>query len=505
MRSVLATLVAGALLAACSVERIAVDEPCRYNSECADRLVCADGRCRAQCHEDRDCAFGWLCAASGTPDTPVCLPPASPLLCAFSDDCPPGSRCVDGRCRVECGSDADCPELSPCRDGVCDGLLHHDRDAGTGLVTRDEGGLACGMGRAACGDACVDLSSAPDHCGACDVRCPDAERCTAGVCVCLAPQTVCGSRCADLERDPEHCGACFERCDGLCRGGVCCGVGRAFCGGSCVDVDTDERSCGDCGRECGPRSACLAGRCRSDLDRCADAYHVALEPGVSFLDLVGTVAYDGATDSPHSCSLASDVFYALEVTERSVVAVIGTSNEGGPAIGWVEGDCLEAPSDCSDRRSCGGRVAARVLEPGVHRVVIDGISQSTIVRVLHAPVGAGSATELPPGAFEVRGTTVGSSSPSTTFPGAEQAFFWVGCAAGAFRASTCGPETTFDSALELVSASATGVSRVTDTDACAPGAMLEATLAGEAALHVLFVDGQAAGAAGDFVVRGERP
>ena len=41
----------------------------------------------------------------------------------------------------------------------------------------------CIAPRTTCGDACILLSSHPDHCGRCDNVCGDNEQCTAGECL----------------------------------------------------------------------------------------------------------------------------------------------------------------------------------------------------------------------------------------------------------------------------------------------------------------------------------
>lgn len=59
----------------------------------------------------------------------------------------------------------------------------HDDDAsggGVGGVAYKTGPLACDSGLAACGAACVDLESDPDHCGRCDRAC--GSPCSQGLC-----------------------------------------------------------------------------------------------------------------------------------------------------------------------------------------------------------------------------------------------------------------------------------------------------------------------------------
>ncbi|MCZ7681091.1 MAG: hypothetical protein M5U28_20815 [Sandaracinaceae bacterium] len=498
-------LMALALLG-CTTSRAPRDAPCQLNSDCAEHLVCADQICRGQCREDRDCAPGWSCGASGSPNVYVCLPPASPLLCAFSSECPPGAQCVEARCRFPCTQDADCPDTATCADGVCSNELVHAADGGAGVITRGDGGLACGMGRTPCGDACVDLANAPDHCGACGVACPPNERCAEGACVCLAPHLVCGSACADTSNDAAHCGECFAACEGICRDGTCCGDGRAYCGGSCIDVDTDELNCGDCGRTCSPRQECRSGVCVFENDRCLDAEPMVLEPGIAVREVYAGVGE--FYNDVQGCHFERDVFVAFTLTERSVVAVFAQTNLGTHATGWAPEGAPPRPRRCSYRSCSPGTVLVDVLEPGVHRVAIEAPNDSASLFVHHVPIGDAPATEIFAGELTVSGTTSGASGAGTSSPGPEHALYWVTCSyegEGELTVTTCGAETTFDSALELVSSDEPMRLIATDDPSCAPGATLTATMTRRRGLYVVFVDGQTADAMGSFVVRGTRP
>ena len=86
---------------------------------------------------------------------------------------------------------------------------------------------------------------------------------------CFEPQTRCGEACVDLETNCNHCGACGRACDDppLCSGGECvrdCPPTRQLCGCSCVDTSESLNHCGGCGRACSfvnASSACLGGVC----------------------------------------------------------------------------------------------------------------------------------------------------------------------------------------------------------------------------------------------------
>jgi hypothetical protein len=70
----------------------------------------------------------------------------------------------------------------------------------------------------------VDLSSDPQNCGTCGLRCPAGALCQNGQCsVCDPPQVGCANGCVDLSSDPNNCGACGTVCPACnsCSGGQC--------------------------------------------------------------------------------------------------------------------------------------------------------------------------------------------------------------------------------------------------------------------------------------------
>ena len=126
----------------------------------------------------------------------------------------------------------------------------------------------CSPGLARCGEECVDTSSNPEHCGACDSPCPGGQVCDVGACSdsCSSGKTNCDSACVDLDTDPLHCGDCSTACNvgESCGSGGCvvtCFPGQTACGSSCVDLETDDQHCGKCGVSCAPGEACQAGKC----------------------------------------------------------------------------------------------------------------------------------------------------------------------------------------------------------------------------------------------------
>ena len=110
-----------------------------------------------------------------------------------------------------------------------------------------------------CGAACVDLQTAPEHCGACSQRCADAETCDAGFCVagCADGLLECNGQCIDPNTDRTHCGGCNtgagQNCASLGSDYVCNGAGTCAvlcepdldnCSGTCMDLSSDRANCG---------------------------------------------------------------------------------------------------------------------------------------------------------------------------------------------------------------------------------------------------------------------
>ena len=133
----------------------------------------------------------------------------------------------------------------------------------------------CQSGLAVCGDACANLMTDRNNCGACGNACAASDYgCTNGTCAPCAPeQASCGGRCIDTSEDPLNCGACNRVCAmgtecfyGQCEEcfGTCstCPEG-GFCGNGCINLDTDETHCGDCDYPCETGDRCVGGECEA--------------------------------------------------------------------------------------------------------------------------------------------------------------------------------------------------------------------------------------------------
>ncbi|MFW5739348.1 MAG: DUF5060 domain-containing protein, partial [Myxococcota bacterium] len=138
---------------------------------------------------------------------------------------------------------------------------------GSGGSGGSGGGVTCPPGKTACGLACVDLQTDPEHCGSCSNACAPTQVCSLGTCSdsCDPELVNCDGACVDTQTNPEHCGACGQACaqGASCSGGQCaCPAGTQSCGGACVDVQSDPEHCGGCGQACDPYEVCEGGVCK---------------------------------------------------------------------------------------------------------------------------------------------------------------------------------------------------------------------------------------------------
>jgi hypothetical protein len=95
-------------------------QPCSYNTECPDRLVCRMGLCQLECLSSVDCSEGRQCVQNRCV-VPLCpeVDAGSGISCGFSSDCPSGLVCRSGACTCECRVGADCPAGYDCVNSRC--------------------------------------------------------------------------------------------------------------------------------------------------------------------------------------------------------------------------------------------------------------------------------------------------------------------------------------------------------------------------------------------------
>jgi hypothetical protein len=142
-----------------------------------------------------------------------------------------------------------------------------------------------------CVDACVNVTTDPNNCGYCGIRCLDDDPPLADSCVtpasgathcschgspreCVPPAICCPDACHNLTMDTNNCGACGNVCatgEDCVAGSCVCGTtgarcpdGQSCCSDACIDTTDDMANCGSCGNVCNPdlADACVAGACK---------------------------------------------------------------------------------------------------------------------------------------------------------------------------------------------------------------------------------------------------
>jgi hypothetical protein len=142
-----------AALAACvdvsGSQRAALLGACTFSDECPSPLLCAAGRCRAQCRTDRDCVNDWRCLSAGTADQSVCYAPDDYAnACVWSSQCRGGRVCGGDRvCRKQCLSDYDCRVIDPSLWCVAPGLCSSHPFLDGGVPTDVDLNLLSGAAR----------------------------------------------------------------------------------------------------------------------------------------------------------------------------------------------------------------------------------------------------------------------------------------------------------------------------------------------------------------------
>ena len=235
-----------------------------------------------------------------------------------------------------------------------------------------------------CGGTCVDTTSNPTHCGACDNGCGTGEYCAAGTCTttgggCPSPLSDCSGACVDTSNDPAHCGGCDSPCGTgeHCTSGTCTGAGCPSpfidCSGTCTDINTDSEHCGGCTTTCDPGEKCNgAGVC--DLtcqDGFIDCGGTCIDPntndtycgasGDCLTTNAGTTCGDGEKcNGAGVCALSCQ----SGLIECGSTCIDPTSNE---TYCGATGDCLNANAgtSCSNGQICSGSACVPTCSAGL--------------------------------------------------------------------------------------------------------------------------------------------
>lgn len=176
---------------------------------------------------------------------------ASPSTGLYPSGCPPGAS-------VRAGASTECAVVFSLSGGTAISAVGYEFDDKATSVVRISVS-AC----TACGGACVDLATDPDHCGTCGRQLSEGGRCEGGKPACAAGLTACGDRCVNLLTDANNCGACGQAVQGgVCAGGApSCSVPLAWCSTGCTLLSSDPGNCGRCGAACPATYACVGGQC----------------------------------------------------------------------------------------------------------------------------------------------------------------------------------------------------------------------------------------------------
>lgn len=270
------------------------------------------------------------------------------------------------------------PPCETCGTETCVNLLSAPEHCGacgvscaTGLCTNG----ACGCEDTTltlCGETCVDTAGAQNHCGACDVVCPPNAQCLEGSCVCPEGTEICGETCVDTSSNAAHCGSCGNACTGseVCRQGLCsanCGA-LQNCDGSCVDNQTSIAHCGACGNACGQGQVCQAGACVCPNNgTLCDGFCVDTQSSDTHCGACGNACEPGSACNGGACACGTAVSFAADVQPIFTANCATQACHGGRRAteglnlesGQAYGNLVNVPS-----RQCSSRLR---VEPGSTR------------------------------------------------------------------------------------------------------------------------------------------
>ena len=271
---------------ACSNPPAADGTTCSTGSGCSTGDTCKAGACKpggavadgTACDDHNTCTSGDACKAGVCAGTAV----ADGTGCDDNNACTLTDTCQAGVCTganpVVCGATDQCHATGACdpSSGTCSNPNAPDgQSCSVGDVSNEfctAGVCACPHGDVICSHACVDTTSDPNNCGACNFHCSTAtgQTCQKSHCVggCVPGLIACGAACVNASTDPNNCGSCGNACGPtqVCSAGACqdaCGAGLTACSAACVDTSSDLHNCGKCGNACGAAQICANGTCAS--------------------------------------------------------------------------------------------------------------------------------------------------------------------------------------------------------------------------------------------------
>lgn len=215
----------------------------------------SEASCPPRDHATAACADGacaYACAAGYHDCSGVCM------LDTSVDSC--GTRCTP--CDAPANGQAIC--MNGACDFACNGGYYPSAGACEPCNVDDHCGtdcFACADALTCCTDACYDLLTDPEHCGACNRYCPATDyTCCSGQGCCAPEHPICcpGNFCCTPG------GTCCP--DGCCAAEypVCCGAGCCEAGNACCN---DAFCCAPDHPIC-----CPTGCCPSDYPVCCDGF-----------------------------------------------------------------------------------------------------------------------------------------------------------------------------------------------------------------------------------------